>query len=745
MPTVDLELTGFATASGFTDIACHLHFDVPPSSPDFRQIKSYRLPQTIGLKGHANFTFKLPSDAIAVSVTLTCRYHMGWLRHGRCRFDKSEDGWAPYQTTDLSYESSLDNNGKATLLFPNVNTAGFRGVTSKQPVKLLREWFCIPKSCNGFLKKCMDHCMWHLSLQPMDKSIKMVHMPMWNNKPGGLPGWFFAFERSYLARYTPGDFCSIIEAVREGFLGISASTLDKNTELQRVCLGWSLSLFGLSIQYQPDKHFGRMNTPVERFSSNARFDGIGDCEDIAKEICMAHGDLCKLREVGADTGILNLIHIKAQAKQYKCVMMLGTVARNARPDVNMAHAFAMLIPNWFFDQTGIPTDPEVPTQPMLCDGTYACYPINHKDWQRPWKHRFIVSALIMNEGEIYFTDSNSESQYGINFDDLFPVIKPNIGFTYSHERLSVPEKAQVQQILASNLPVQKKTFGFEHQSIVSRFVSVWSKKSGDFAFLNKYCSHGLVNPDYFHQTDQCIDQEAFNELFKATTQDHEMAYTIAKDGHIAHKHQGQYGSVARNHSELAMGGHTHHRETGKDYRKFNVPTPEDIETFITHRVFSIISGGDKVRDTEMIVTHYNVYELDDTNEASGLVAELISKYREWSATPTAVSVQLMTVWRDVCKAFVSRGVYDNNRGFDWKGCLVTENFSPAVFTTQADQDMYNNIFDNSVGVTIKQIPMAKYIKSCKLIMPAVYKERQGFPTLPFEHKLEVVAPRTPTR
>ena len=124
------------------------------------------------------------------------------------------------------------------------------------------------------------------------------------------------------------------------------------------------------------------------------------------------------------------------------------------------------------------------------------------------------------------------------------------------------------------------------------------QKSGDFAFLNKYCTKGLVNPDYFHQTDQCVDQSAFSELFSATTLEHEMAYTVAKDGHIAHRHQGEYGSVGRSHPELAMGGHTHHREAGKGYRKFNVPTPEDVMTFITHRVFAIINGGDKIRDTE---------------------------------------------------------------------------------------------------------------------------------------------------
>jgi hypothetical protein len=105
-------------------------------------------------------------------------------------------------------------------------------------------------------------------------------------------------------------------AAKKGILGLGDT---QTREQQRVWLAWSLDLFGLSIQYQPDKHFGRMNTPVERFSSNARFDGIGDCEDIA--ICMTHEDLCNLPE---KTGKLDLIHLKQQAKKYKCIMVLGT-------------------------------------------------------------------------------------------------------------------------------------------------------------------------------------------------------------------------------------------------------------------------------------------------------------------------------------------------------------------------------------------------------------------------------------
>ena len=66
----------------------------------------------------------------------------------------------------------------------------------------------------------------------------------------------------------------------------------------------------------------------------------------------------------------------------------------------------------------------------------------------------------------------------------------------------------------------------------------------------------------------------------ATAGTAEMAFSL-DNGHIAKKNQGIYGSVARPDAELSVGGHTHHRQTGHDYRKFNVPTPEDVMTFIS--------------------------------------------------------------------------------------------------------------------------------------------------------------------
>jgi len=87
-----LVLDGFATADGFTKIvAHHVHFcGLYPAAA--QKVTSFHLQPTGGLKGHATLHLAVPSRATAVCVTLVCRYGMGWLRHGRCRFTKADNG-----------------------------------------------------------------------------------------------------------------------------------------------------------------------------------------------------------------------------------------------------------------------------------------------------------------------------------------------------------------------------------------------------------------------------------------------------------------------------------------------------------------------------------------------------------------------------------------------------------------------------------------------------------------------------
>lgn len=749
MASATLALDGYSKSDNLSIIVCHVHFCGLPE-PNASKITSFWLPRNDGTKGKASVTFTVPSIAEAVCVTLVWRYKGGWLRHGRCRFSSllspksvphsalqlsdastkaSNFPWNLDETKNVLFESTLMSNGTATLSFLDKPGMGFRGPKRAAP-SLIRDWFYVPKSSCDALARFLVECKWYAEKQPIDEGIRKVHMPYWNNKVESLPGWFFAFERSAAPRYDQTDFIDVFSAAKTGILGWD--TINEPQE-QSLTLAWGLSIFGLSVQYQPDKHFGHMDKPVERFSSNARLDGIGDCEDIAKEICMAHADLCKLPEM--KNLCYDVIQIKARARRYKCVIMLGTVSRYSAPDKTLAHAFAMLVPNWFFNETHpVPEVQESPEAkmkrekarakereqhpgPMLCDATYPAYPVLHDEWKRPWKHHHIVSALIMGEGEIYFTDTHAidENSYGIAFDDFFPAIKDNVGFAFTHTPLSPEDVGHVESILASNLPIQKHTFGFEHQSIVSRFVSVWSHKAGDFARLNHYCEKGLVNPSYFDKADKCLDQRGYDRLMTKTSSYAEMAFTMGEDGHLEETHEGKYGSVARGNTGLGVGGHSHHRETDKDYRLFNVPTPEDVMTFCSHRAFSVINDMDHVRNTELVITHANVYDVADKNDADGVVSEIVAKFKTWSPEKTTPAVLLMKVWAAVTRAFMERGVYDTNRGLQWEDCLVTKFFNERVFTDKDAADAYLKIYEESAGVTIKQVPVAEYEETCGLV------------------------------
>lgn len=722
-PRATLVLDGYSKSDAMSIIACHVHF-CGLKGPGASHIKTFVLPATKGTKGNATVTFKVPSGANAVCVTLVWRFKGGWLRHGRCRFSALANVWNLDQTKHMLFETTLMGNGTATLSFPDAPGMGFRGPTEPD-LDLIREWFHVPETSRRALAGFIGQCMWYEDKQPIDERIRRVHMPYWNNKSDSLPGWFFSFEHSSTPRYDHTDFIDVFAAAKTGILGIE--TLSTPAE-QSLVLAWGLCLFGLSIQYQPDT-FSVNNTPVERFSSNARLDGIGDCEDIAKEICMTHADLCGLSDMKENFSY-DMVQIKTRARQYKCVIMLGTVARYSSPDKSLAHAFAMLVPKWFFGEThphvegenakakdkrqqAMEKEKRMCPCPLLCDGTYPSYPVMHDDWKRPWRHLHIVSALIMNEGEIYFTDIDEPGTYGIAFDDFFPVIQDNVGFAFTHNPLSDEDVGHVGAILESNLPVQKYTFGFKHQSIVSRFVSLWSNKSGDFAKLNHFCQNGLENPSFFDISDQCLNQPGYDRLMAKTSSFEEMAFTMAEGGDLKDFHDGKYGSVSRGHAELGVGGHTHHRERGKDYRRFNVPTPEDVMTFCTHRAFAIVNSLNHARDAELVVTHNNIYELADTNDAHGIVAEMVAKFSAWTPERTTPAVLLMKMWAAVSKAFIERGVYDNKKGLDWD-CLVTKHFGPDVFKEQAAQDRYINLFEQPIGVTIKQVPINEYEETCGL-------------------------------
>jgi len=577
---------------------------------------------------------------------------------------------------------------------------------------LKREWFYVPAHAQLAVTRFLKQCFWFRRVTALDRAMKTIHMATWNNKTDSVPGWFFAFEGFNTISYSQADFLDVFAAAKHGILGpcepgiLASCDRDAASGLS---LAWGLTIFGMSIQYQPDAHVGV--SALERFSSNARFDGLGDCEDIAKEICMAHNDLCalKIENVAEHT---ELVELQRKANQYVCIIALGTVKRpNQKP---LAHAFAMLVPKYFMHKRKKHAGEEN-LVPMLCDGTYPAYPVNcPAGWSRPWRHVYLVSALIPKVGEIFFRYNRGKT-YGIKFEDFFPEIKDGVSFGRTHDRLTMEEKDLVREVLESNLPIQRHTFGFEHQSIVSRFVSLWSEKTGDFARFKEWCKDG-INADYFHRQTHSVSQTLFNTLMKATTGHTEMAFSVGADKELLCQTIGQYGCVERAHPEGPSGGHSHHRAHDMPYREFNVPTPEDVMTFISHRTLAILSGDQYPRALEIVVTHERVYELTDLNDASGLVTKLVSRFRaDWQHRQVRQDREALLdeIWAATVLAFVELEVYDSNCP-KWDKALVSKMLCGKIFSDQQLQDNYINVYARPVGVCIRELPMAQYVQSSRL-------------------------------
>jgi hypothetical protein len=641
-------------------VACHVHFPPCPKVVSFPSIQK-------------PIFFEVPKTATAVCATLVWRFGKGWLPHGRCRF--SLIGGSETQT--IKHETTLIENGSATLAFNGaIPVAPRRGV-------LLREWFWVPTEFEVALTNARDLSKaWYTSRTAEDQSIENVHMPYWNNKADSIPGWFFAFDLPRKCRYNYDDFAEVFTLAKNTVLGDGTGTAIDNLAL----MAFGLTMFGLSISYTPDIHYGSGHT-IERFSSNARLDGIGDCEDIAKEVCMAHADLCKLSESTFRT--LEFVTLKTAAKSYTSIIVIGTIRR---PSNEMqAHAFCMLVPNEYFDTDDRPVYRET----LLCDGTYPCYPTaNGVDWQRPWTHELIVSALVMGQGEIYFEYENDDSKYGVKFEDFFPRIKSNVTHVYSNERTS-EAKRMANVIVASNLPIQARTLDFEDQSIASRFLNMWSERSGDLAKFKTKGGHV--------STDEFMNCAPFEGGLWESLADANERYTEVAFVNGAISNVGVYGSVDRLFEPGAVAGHSHHRVRGEDYRKFNPPTPSDLKVFVRDRVLSKLHRT-MSRKTETVFTHNYLYEITDFGKAGGLVSVLLSKYRMQKNEPTDDEVS-----RDVNLFFSENGLTENSKG------SISKVVSEQMFEEEKHEQAYISFLENfeGLGLKIRRIKRSAIESQCK--------------------------------
>jgi hypothetical protein len=233
---------------------------------------------------------------------------------------------------------------------------------------------------------------------------------------------------------------------------------------------------------------------VERFSSTARLDGIGDCEDIAKESALVFGDLIALNV--SDRGAL-LGQLAARAKQFQFCICLTTVQRHNQGDLE-AHAFGMLLPNSVFPNTMLTReeqDAETITPgnrvSYMCDGVYVCHPSKKKkrlsefkgyadEQLAPWNYKHIVSAFVYGKGEVYFKEPGESLRYGVQADCLFPKVLEGVVVVNAHgPETTIEERAAAaKRVLASNIPRATRTFGNERYTSLQQFKSVVKSTPG---------------------------------------------------------------------------------------------------------------------------------------------------------------------------------------------------------------------------------------------------------------------------
>ena len=544
--------------------------------------------------------FMIPEEARAVCITLVERYEKGWLRKSRCRFSLKNEAATRYgsKTSALLDEATSTTKGLVTL---KIDASEFISL-SENDTRTKQKWFFVDEMHDENIKEVYRDGQWYLTREPIDASIKNLHIPFWNNKKDSIPGSFFAFSAPRVKTYSKETFGEVFE---KATLLLDASFSDKTLAL-------GLAMFGMSIQYQFDRTTWSSDL-VERFSSNARLDGIGDCEDIAKETMMAHHDLCTLKSEQMNPVLQN---IQASARKFVCTLILCTVQRphSSRTE---GHAVAMLLPTSFFREYGA-------TQEMntfLCDGTYPCYPTHQwadgKDVNnRPWKYKHVVSALKYKEGEIYFCYKDHD-EYGVLFEDIFPSIKPNVTYRWVSDLRHIRKQNMVNDILQSNIPVQTHTFNDRTQSVVDRFQKVQLYSENATATFNLYFPEMSLRAKALSRIDECMYGDARRSLQKHT--ETEVRFT-SEAGKLTTVTKGEYGKVNRPSEQSTQTGHTHHSGLW-----FNPPTPDDVVVFITQRVYGLVLNSinnlsSPVPTTETIISPHFTYEIRDKIEEDGMIS-----------------------------------------------------------------------------------------------------------------------------
>lgn len=708
-------------------VACHAHFSGDP------EVVPREVTSRIFSRSTQTFEFEVPTvggvvhqSVDALRVTLVQKFRGGWLRQSRARIDLSMLS----KSTIVNLENEqLDGTvyGTVTASWATQPPPRVESVAGS----LYRKWFFVPNFAGELVLRAKEKSNWFVGKHPTkrkcdewseDELSDRVHMPLWNGQSNSIPGVFFAFScRRATSRYTKYDLEDVFCVAARPLAGGTTFSIRERPRLMGEWLATGLMAFGKSIQYQGDRTVDSSRI-VERFSSTARLDGLGDCEDIAKETAMVHADLIATGTTWTNSKeitetCVDMCALVAEAKKYACAVALCTVRRSSDSNIE-AHAFAMLLPRCAFSEyIGGETDRSA----FVADGTYPCDPSSENDpakGVRPWKYEHVVSALVYGEGEIYFRYKNEPTRYGVLADDLFPVVHPNVKIEWGF-RASFQKKDQevIEHVLASNLPTTTRTFQYENESLGQRFRKLvrWHDINTELIFKHATREEkkriGVASAGFLTS---CPTRESFDARLKKTTERVEYAgdveANVGEDGkHIV----GGYGSVSV--VDAAHPYHTHHRPTGfTNYLPFNPPTPDDVAMFIAGRAYGFLApinrGG--VQTTSTVVTQINQYEMSTTDDGADAVTILWLRGVTDEKIKKLKAVELKAELVSLAMGMVKEVVV----GEKWVEYDSVGNPKLLVDLTKKNSkkqhDAYLEVYRRRLGVIVSYMPTDDYKNTC---------------------------------
>ena len=376
--------------------------------------------------------FPAPADdsiAIAIFLCVLVPHSRGWIENGRTVWTRGETGKKQLHLRDPQKKP----RGRAMLSdAPPSWTTGSR---PRKMVSLGRDgWFFATSKEEAFLKKYVKENQAWFSGEKTKRALfpewDRVHMPMYDNNVDGLPGWSFLQNENMDTTET---------AFRESFC-IAARLLKKRAQIENLenlnlqekteVLGVGLQLFGSSITYEHDVCFDSdgKEIPSEVFSSTAREDGVGDCEDIAYEIICASKTLQRKYLLWKDPLVRSMAKI---AKTFVFGLCLSSVKNNTE-----AHAIVLAMPrSWVETFNGVEnkTYENRGSKCLLLDGVCLRKPIwrddnrhivprqsqeRHKITAREDVDSFYCGAISVSVNEAddsphqYYFSTDPENTYG---------------------------------------------------------------------------------------------------------------------------------------------------------------------------------------------------------------------------------------------------------------------------------------------------------------------------------------------